>query len=223
MSLLPKLAFLFEDNHVLCIDKPPGLLSQGDLTGDVDVLTLARSLIKQRDKKPGNVYLGLVHRLDRPVGGAMIIAKTSKAAGRLSKQFRERSTQKVYRAVVQGAPPAAGDLEHALIKDRAQRVTRVVSLGAPGAKIARLAFKVLDRRGDRALVEVDLHTGLPHQIRVQLAALGHPIAGDRKYGSGIAPVKVGAIALYSYRLAFAHPVGKHEVVVTAQPPDSFPW
>lgn len=223
MSLLPKLPFLYEDNHVLGVDKPPGILSQGDLTGDVDVLSLAKRLIKKRDDKPGKVYLGLVHRLDRPVGGAMIIAKTSKAAARLSRQFRERSTQKVYRAVVQGNPPDGGDLEHALLKDRAARVTRVVSPQTQGAKVARLSYKVIERRGDRALVEVDLYTGLPHQIRVQLAAVGHPIAGDRKYGSRISPEKAGTIALYSLRIAFAHPVGKHEVVVTADPPDSFPW
>ena len=213
---------LYEDNHVLAIDKPAGMLSQGDLSGDLDVLTAVKVLLKRRDRKPGNVYLGLVHRLDRPVSGAMLLAKTSKAAGRLSRQLRERTAVKLYRAAVAGSPPAeAADLVHALKKDAAARVTRVVEAGG---RTARLSYLVLERREKAALLEVELHTGLPHQIRAQLAAIGCPILGDRKYG---APSHLesgpGAIALYSKSISFKHPVRDEVVAVEAPPPPHWPW
>jgi 23S rRNA pseudouridine1911/1915/1917 synthase len=213
---------LYEDNHVLAIDKPAGMLSQGDLSGDLDVLTVVKDLIKRRDAKPGNVYLGLVHRLDRPVAGAMLLAKTSKASSRLSAQFRERETEKRYRAVVVGAPERSeAELVHCLAKDQAARVTRVVP---SGGKVARLGYRVLERRDALALVEIELYTGLPHQIRAQLAAIGHPVCGDRKYG---APSHLasgpGAIALYSRSLSFGHPVRDERVTVEAPPPPHWPW
>jgi 23S rRNA pseudouridine1911/1915/1917 synthase len=213
---------LYEDNHLLVIDKPAGMLSQADLSGDVDVLTTIKELIRRRDGKPGNVYLGLVHRLDRPVAGAMLLAKTSKAAARLSRQFREREPAKLYRAVVAGSPEAdAGELTHKLEKDQSARVTRVIAIGG---KIGRLRYRVLARRSASALLEVELLTGLPHQIRAQLAAIGCPILGDRKYG---APAHLdrgpGVIALYSRSIAFRHPVRDEIVTVEAPPPPHWPW
>ncbi len=219
--MIPSLRILFEDNHVLVVEKPAGMLSQGDLTGDLDVLTLAREIIKTRDRKPGNVFLGLVHRLDRPVGGVMVVAKTSKAAGRLSGQFRERRTRKIYRTVVSGCPtPAEAPLRHRLKKDRAARITRVVGEGE--GKPAELRYRVLETRDDRSLLEVELITGLSHQIRAQLSAIGHPIVGDRKYGSRI-PYVPGRIALYAQSITFDHPVRREPVTVTADPPNGWPF
>ena len=222
MSASPHLEILREDNHVAVVYKPAGLLSQGDLSGDLDVLTVLKAHIKERDRKSGNVYLGLVHRLDRPVAGVMAVAKTSKAAGRLSAAFREGGVIKRYRAVVQGEVQGEGaELVHRLDKDRAARITRVVS---SGGKRARLEYRVLERHKGRSLVEVRLHTGLSHQIRAQLAAEGHPIVGDRKYGArDRLPEGPGFIALYSRELVFAHPVRDEEVRVVGDPPPGWIW
>jgi 23S rRNA pseudouridine1911/1915/1917 synthase len=220
--VLPPLEILFEDNHVIVIDKPFGMLSQGDLSGDLDALALVKEIIRRRDKKPGNVFLGLVHRLDRPVGGVMVIAKTSKAAGRLSAQFRERATRKIYLAVAAGTPsPEEAVLRHRLAKDRARRITRVVAEHEPG-RDAEIAYRLVDARRGRSLVEVELITGLSHQIRVQLAAIGHPIVGDRKYGSKVAYAP-GRVALFARSLTFRHPVKKEPVTVTAEPPGDWPF
>lgn len=215
------LPFLYEDNHVLVVHKPAGMLSQGDLSGDLDVLTAAKQILKDRDNKPGNVFLGLVHRLDRPVGGVMVTAKTSKGAARLSLQFRERSTTKIYWAVVQGAPirPEA-ELCHRLEKDAATRITKVVT-GNRG-KEARLRYRVLQSVKDRSLLEVQLITGLSHQIRAQLSAEGHPIAGDKKYGASL-PYAPGVIALHAKSICFMHPVTKESVTVEAALPDNWPF
>lgn len=214
------LPFLFEDNHVLVVNKPAGLLSQADLTGDLDVLTVARHILKRRDHKPGNVYLGLVHRLDRPVSGAMIVAKTSKAASRLSEALRQRTLHKVYWAVVEGTPqPSEALLEHHLRKDPRQKRSFVV---APSeGKPARLRYRVLREHGNRSLVEVELLTGLPHQIRVQLSHIDCPIVGDRKYGA--APLAVpGTIALHARLVRFEHPVRREQIEVEAPLPENFP-
>jgi len=220
------LKILFEDNHVLVVNKPAGMLSQGDLSGDLDVLTLAKSIIKNRDNKPGNVFLGLVHRLDRPVAGAMVLAKTSKAAGRLSEQFRKREIKKLYRAVVEGTPsPDENTLKHVLKKDKPTRKTLVVG-NDRGGKPAELRYRLLGTNRLCSHVEIQLITGLPHQIRAQLSAIGHPILGDRKYGAKEAPplgVERGTIALYSHSIGFVHPVKKGETLVTADPPGVRPW
>jgi 23S rRNA pseudouridine1911/1915/1917 synthase len=218
-SIVPfNLPFLYEDNHVLVVNKPSGMLSQGDLTGDLDVLTAAKQIIKQRDDKPGNVFLGLVHRLDRPVSGVMLLAKTSKCASRLSLQFRERTTTKIYWARVEGVPDATqGELRHRLGKDPKTRITRAVS-GAQG-KEARLRYRVLDTQSDTSLLEVTLITGLSHQIRAQLSALGHPVVGDKKYGSRH-PFRPGAIALMSKSITFSHPTKKETITVCADLPDN---
>ena len=214
------LPFLYEDNHVLAVCKPFGMLSQGDLTGDLDVLTVAKQIIKSRDQKTGNVFLGLVHRLDRPVGGAMLVAKTSKAAARLSAQFRERSTEKIYWAVVQGCPAASeAELCHRLQKDSATRITRVT---ASGGKEARLRYRVQKTAADRTLLEVQLITGLSHQIRAQLSAIGHPIVGDRKYGATL-PYVPGSVGLFSKSIRFDHPTRKAPVTVEATIPSNWPF
>ncbi|MCP4602546.1 MAG: RNA pseudouridine synthase [Proteobacteria bacterium] len=198
------------------------MLSQADLTGSLDILTLAKEIIRRRDEKPGKVYLGLVHRLDRPVGGVMVIAKTSKAAGRLSNQFRERTVKKVYWAVVNGIPRSEeATLKHRLQKDRAMRMTRVVSPKEQG-KDAELVYRIVDTRREKSLVEIDLKTGLPHQIRAQVAAIGHPVLGDRKYGAK-APISGGNIALFARSIAFLHPVKKEWQKVTANQPANWPW
>ena len=213
---------LYEDNHLIAIEKPAGMLSQADLSGDLDVLSMVKGFIKRRDGKPGNVYLGLVHRLDRPVGGVMLLAKTSKAAGRISEQFRSRRTRKTYRAVLEGTPePRLGVLEHRLEKDRVTRVTRVVDRGG---REARLAYEVLDVAGGASLVEIDLLTGLPHQIRAQMGAIGCPVAGDVKYGAGShLDGGPGMIALYSMALEVEHPVSKDRIRVVSPEPPRWPW
>lgn len=208
------LRVVFEDNHLLVVVKPAGLLAQADRTGDPDVLTLAKAYVKQAYAKPGDVYLGLVHRLDRPVSGLMVLARTSKAAARLSAGFRERTVSKDYFALVEGRLTGAGTRVDWLRK-RDEHV-EIVAETAEGAQRAALGWEAVAHDGARTLVAVALETGRPHQIRVQLAALGHPIAGDRRYG-GRAPWRPGAIALHSYRLAVEHPTQRVPVVFTAEP------
>jgi 23S rRNA pseudouridine1911/1915/1917 synthase len=217
------LTILYEDNHLLAIAKPAGLLVQGDRTGDVTLLDLARAHLRDKYGKPGNVYLGLVHRLDRPVSGVVLLARTSKAAARLSAQFRAGGVEKVYLAVVEGVP-SPGDAELvSWLADRADPAGRTAAATAPfpGAREARLRYRVREEAGGCALVEVRPATGRRHQIRVQLAGSGHPILGDVKYGARrFAP---GRVALHAWRLTLAHPVGGAEVALEAPPPADWPW
>lgn len=216
------LTIYHEDNHILLVEKPAGLLSQGDLSGDLDILTLAKYHIKSRDKKPGNVYIGLVHRLDRPVSGVMVLAKTSKAAGRLSLQFRERQVTKIYWAVVEGVLDAeSGELRHRLKKNREMRKTMVVGPHDTG-KDAVLRYRVLGAENSKSLVEIQLVTGLSHQIRAQFSAVGHPVVGDRKY-NGKTPFKKGKIALHAHSLTIGHPVNKKPITATSETPEDWPW
>lgn len=214
---------LFEDNHLLVVEKPVNIPSQEDATGDPDLLTLLKEDIKIRYNKPGNVYLGLVHRLDRPVGGAMVFAKTSKAASRLSENVRNRSLHKQYLAVVHGAPPAmSGKLVHHLLKDVRTNIVSVVPKGTRDAKEAILDYEVLSSKDQLSLVRITLHTGRPHQIRVQMNTIGCPLIGDQKYGAHLN--KPGQqIALWSYELGFPHPVTKEPLLFHSPPPDMFPW
>ncbi len=202
--MLPSLEVLYEDNHLLVVYKPAGHLSQGDRSGDATILDLARSYLKRRYDKPGNVHVGVVHRLDRPVSGVLALARTSKAASRLSRQFRERLVKKVYRAVVEGLPPRQGRLEDWLKKNRKTRVVSVVAPGVQGARQAELEYRRLESRGHYSLLEIWPKTGRSHQIRVQLSAAGHPIMGDWKYGSSVG-LKGRRIALESHLLGFFHP------------------
>jgi 23S rRNA pseudouridine1911/1915/1917 synthase len=218
-----RLQILHEDNHLLAVAKPANLLVQGDRTGDETLLDLARSYLRDRYHKPGNIYLGLVHRLDRPVTGVVLLARTSKAASRLSRQFREGSVRKIYWAVVQGAvrPPAA-ELGHHLASAADDRgVTRASHEAFAGSRPARLRYHVLIREDDRSLLEIELLTGRRHQIRAQLALAGWPVLGDVKYGARPRP-HPGGIALHARRLVVAHPVGGAELTLTAPLPEGWP-
>lgn len=215
---------IHEDNHLLVVDKPAGLLVQGDRTGDRTLLDVCKSYLKRRYDKPGNVYLGLVHRLDRPVSGVVLLAKTSKAAGRMSRQFREKTVRKTYLAVVAGEPrPEAGELRHHLAeKAGPDGRTAVLREGDPGARESILEYRVLETAGGLSLVEARPITGRRHQIRVQLAAAGWPILGDVKYGA--AERMAGRrIALHASRLEAAHPIGGRPLDFTAPPPPDWPW
>ncbi|SMC23082.1 ribosomal large subunit pseudouridine synthase D [Desulfacinum hydrothermale DSM 13146] len=211
-----------EDNHVLAVYKPAGLLVQGDRTGDPCLLELAKRWIKERYQKPGNVFLGLVHRLDRPVSGALIFAKTSKAASRLSRAFREQGTLKEYLAVVEGQPkvPQATLVHH--LCQRPGGSTHVVQDGHPQGRRACLHYRVLGTEGSRSLVAVRLETGRKHQIRVQLAAVGCPIAGDLRYGA-LRPLPNRQIALHAWRLVVPHPTRSTSVEVVCPLPRQWPW
>src|SRR4051812_47723975 len=174
---------LYEDNHCLALNKPAGLLTQGDATGETALIDWVRADLKARHHKPGNAFVGLVHRLDRPTSGVVLFARTSKAAARLSAQFRAGSIEKVYWAVVEGACAVeAGEWADWLWKDESRNVVRVVPPQTPGARAARVAFRVLERLRDSSLLELRPATGRSHQLRVQLASRGLPILGDLKYG-----------------------------------------
>ncbi len=217
------IAIIFEDNHLLVVEKPRNIPAQADRTNDPDMLTLLKSDLKSRYNKPGNVFLGLVHRLDRPVGGVMVFAKTSKAASRLSGQIRQRAFHKIYLAVVHGCPqPRSGTLESYLIKDTQTNTVKTAGSDANGARHALLNYSVKREGADLSLVRIDLHTGRPHQIRVQFAEIGCPLHGDGKYG----PERIEAgrhIALWSHELCFMHPTRGESVSFTSNPPKGFPW
>ncbi|MCX8132288.1 MAG: RNA pseudouridine synthase [Clostridia bacterium] len=214
---------IYEDNHLLVVEKPVNILSQADETGDADLLTLLKQDVKVRYSKPGEVFLGLVHRLDRPVGGVMVFAKTSKAASRLSEQIRTRKFKKTYLAAIHGVPEnVSNQLVDYLIKDGKTNTVRVVDKSHKEAKEAVLDYQILDNTDDLSLARINLHTGRPHQIRVQFSHIGHPLYGDQKYGAD--KNKAGQqIALWSYSIVLNHPVLRTEVVFKCTPPDAFPW
>ena len=219
MEVAP-LTVLYEDNHLLAVAKSAGLATMGAPAGTPSLLEAARQYVKQRYQKPGNVYLGVVSRLDAPVTGLVLFARTSKAAARLNTQFRTREVEKTYWALVEGRiEPAAGSCADHLAEDPRHRRMWIVGPQQPGAKEARLAYRRLALLGGCSLVAVALETGRKHQIRVQLADRGFPVLGDRKYGS-TAPFPAG-IALHARRLAFRHPVGGQPLDLTAPLPP--PW
>ncbi|NLJ83998.1 MAG: RNA pseudouridine synthase [Halanaerobiaceae bacterium] len=214
---------IFEDNHLLAVIKPPNILSQGDNSGDKDMLSILKEKIKTRDNKPGNVYLGLLHRLDRPVGGVMVFAKTSKSASRLSAQIREREFKKGYLAVVHGVPEKKKDiLENYLLKNRKTNTVSVVDKGTEGAQKAVLDYEVLDYSDGYSLLKVNLHTGRPHQIRVQLAAIGYPLYGDQRYGYRVNK-KGQQIALWSHTITCKHPIFNAELSFISYPAKRGIW
>ena len=219
-----ELTILYEDNHLLAVAKPANLLVQGDRTGDATLLDAVRAYLKRKYAKPGNVYLGLVHRLDRPVTGVILLARTSKAASRLSRQFRDGTVSKRYLAVTEIAPDNEdGELVHHLAATGDERgVTRAAVAPFPGSKPARLRYHVTGRREDRCRLEIELITGRRHQIRAQLALAGWPVWGDVKYGARRRSNPSG-IALHAWRLEVAHPVGGAPVVLEAPPPVDWPW
>lgn len=212
---------LYEDNHLLVFNKKPGEIVQGDRTGDTPLSEDLKAFIKQRDSKPGNVFLGVPHRLDRPVSGIVLFAKTSKALERLAAMFREGSVHKTYLALCCGEPwDAEGLLEDWLSRNEKQNKSYVVREGTPGAKLARLRYRFVQRTERYCLLEVELLTGRHHQIRCQLSHMGCPIKGDLKYGAPRSNPD-GGICLHSRRTVFVHPVQKVELTVEAPVPDSW--
>ena len=190
----------------------------GDATGDESLLDLGKQYIAEKYSKPGNVYLGVVHRLDRPVSGVALFARTSKSAGRLSSQFRDGRVQKVYVAWVKGVPPREADLlTDFLVKDERRNISRTAAAGTPNAKESQLEFQVLKTVRGRSLLEVRPHTGRPHQIRVQLSSRGWPILGDVKYG-GPRCANERAIALHARSLTFQHPTLKEDIRIEQESP-----
>ena len=216
---------VYEDNHLLCVSKRPGEIVQGDKTGDEPMSEALKGWLKEKYSKPGNVYLGVIHRLDRPVGGLVLFAKTSKALSRMNELFRTGDVSKRYWAVVTARPPKHSDtLEQYLVRNESQNKSYVARQGAatPGAKLARLSYRLLASGEHYHLLEIELHTGRHHQIRCQLAALGCPIKGDLKYGAPRSNPG-GSISLLSRQISFTHPVSKEALTLTAPVPDERLW
>ncbi|MCK5137908.1 MAG: RNA pseudouridine synthase [Bacteroidales bacterium] len=218
------MTILYEDNHLLIVNKRISDIVQGDKTGDVSLDRLLKDFIKVRDGKSGEVFLGIPHRLDRPVSGAVIFAKTSKALSRMANMFKEKEIEKIYHAIVETCPqPESGTLEHYLTRNTKQNKSYVHPREVPGSKWARLEYRKLASSDHYHLLEVLLETGRHHQIRAQLAGIGSVIKGDRKYGARRSN-KNGGISLHARRVSFIHPVKKETVEVVAPYPkmDIFP-
>lgn len=214
---------LYEDNHVIIVSKRAGEIVQGDKTGDTPLSETVKGYIAERYHKPGNVFLGVVHRLDRPVSGVVLFARTSKALSRLSEMFRTRAVQKTYWAIVT-APPreSEGTLTHWLTRDEKTNKARAYDREVPGSKKAVLDYKLIASSERYWLLEVQLHTGRHHQIRCQLSKMGCPIKGDLKYGSARSNPDA-SISLHARRLHFEHPVSKQEIDITAPVPEDKLW
>lgn len=211
---------LFEDNHVLVALKQPNVLTQGDSTGDEDLLTTLKKYIKEKYDKPGNVYLGLVHRMDRPVGGLLVFARTSKAAERLSRQLKDKTLGREYVCLAGGRPPREFTLKDYLEKDAETNMVRVVPKYTNRGKEAVLHARTLLTRDEGSLVTVRLETGRAHQIRVQMANASFPLLGDHRYGGAEGKSQ---IALWGMRLSFNHPIDGKPMVFLAPPPGTGLW
>ena len=217
MEKLPKINIIYEDNHILVVEKPINIPVQEDDSKDMDFLNMIKNYIKEKYNKPGNVYVGLVHRLDRPVGGLMVFAKTSKAASRLSEQVRLNKIKKVYHAVIEGKPLKEGHLEDYLLKDSKTNTTKVNKSG----KLSILDYKLISTVENLSLVKVFLKTGRSHQIRVQFSSRNLPLYGDQRYNKN---AKVGQqIALYATSLTFEHPTTKENLTFELDLPNKYPW
>lgn len=214
---------LYEDNHILIVSKRSGEIVQGDKTGDEPLSEMVKAYIKETCHKTGNVFLGVVHRLDRPVSGLVLFARTSKALSRLSEMFRTRDVHKTYWAIVTAPPKVTeGRLTHWLTRDEKTNKARAYDREVPGSKQAVLDYRVLATSDRYCLVEVLLHTGRHHQIRCQLSKIGCPIKGDLKYGAARSNPD-GSISLHARRLSFCHPVSKVEIDLTAPVPHDKLW
>ncbi|MCB1183911.1 RluA family pseudouridine synthase [bacterium] len=219
-----ELHVIHEDNHLLVVAKPAGLLAQGDRSGDPTLVDAAAAYLREKYAKPGNVYVGLVHRLDRNTSGVMVLARTSKAAGRLSAQFRDDTVRKIYLAVVEGGPPESRGEARAWLaaKGDHEGMTRACTAPFDGARPAHLRYDVREAAGGFALVEVRPVTGRRHQIRAQMALLGCPLLGDVKYGARLR-LPDHRVALHALALEIAHPVGGAPLRFEAPVPADWPW
>lgn len=214
---------LYEDNHLLVVNKPAGLLVQGDATGDKTLPDLAKEYLREKYNKPGNIFVGVVHRLDRPVSGVVVLAKTSKALTRMNELFRSNKTRKTYLAISQRRPQEMEKrIVHWLVKDPERNVTKAFTSEKPNSQRAELSYKLLTSHEGYYLIQVNPVTGRPHQIRVQMASQNSPLIGDVKYGAP-APLPDKRIGLHAYRLEFEHPVQKTPILVTAPIPAAQPW
>jgi len=221
--MISPLQVLYEDNHLLVINKPAGVLVQGDVTGDIPLVEMAKEYIGKKYNKPGDVFLGVVHRLDRPVSGVVVFARTSKALERMNALFRNKETQKTYWAIVSAKPSRTeGTLVHWLVKDEKKNKTTAYSRETITGLKSELSYKLISSKSGYYLLEVNPITGRPHQIRVQLASMGCLIVGDVKYGSEISSPD-GSIALHSRKLSFIHPVKKEPISILAELPQNDWW
>ncbi|GAB5550781.1 MAG: RNA pseudouridine synthase [Saprospiraceae bacterium] len=222
------LPIIFEDNHLIAVNKPAGVLVHADATEDRTLEDYVKHYIKVRYKKPGDVFLGTIHRIDRPVSGVVVFARTSKALTRMNKLFQERQIEKTYWAITRERPPAlSGKLEHYIYKDRDKNTSKAFDdfssrAKANKAKKSELTYKVVAGANNRTVLEIKPKTGRPHQIRVQLQKIGCPIVGDLRYGYP-SPLHDASIALHSRSLSFVHPVKKEPIIITAKPPNIQEW
>lgn len=223
MSNKSRIDIIYEDNHLLIVNKPSGVLVQGDRTGDVSLVDECKEYIKRKYNKPGEAYLGLVHRLDRPVSGVVILTKTSKALDRMNEQFRNRQVDKFYWAITNSAPTELeGTLTHWLVKDPKKNTVTAFNKMKKDALKAELKYRVIGRIGNNYLIEIKLITGRFHQIRVQLKSIGCPVIGDVKYGYD-KPNQDGSICLHARKVEFIHPVKKEPLILEACLPKSEQW
>ncbi|MFV9482526.1 RluA family pseudouridine synthase [Christiangramia sp. ASW11-125] len=223
ISTKDNLQVLHEDNHIIIVNKRPGDIVQGDKTGDKPLSEVVKSYIKEKYNKPGNVYLGVVHRLDRPTSGIVLFSKTSKALPRLNKLFQDKDAKKNYWAVVKEKPPRESDeLIHFMKRNSKQNKSYAHKNEVPDSKKAILDYKLIKKLDRYYVLEIDLHTGRHHQIRSQLSAIGSPIKGDLKYGFDRSN-RDASIHLHSRELRFIHPVKKEEIHITAPPPKDPIW
>lgn len=218
------LTVLYEDNHVIVVVKPCNIPSQGDDSNDKDMLTVVKEYIKEKYNKPGEAYVGLVHRLDRPTGGVMVFAKTSKAAARLSEDIRNGNFEKKYLCVTCGVPnQKQGELKHYLKKNQAKNTVQIVPQATEGAKLAILDYSFVQEVKGFSLFKIQLHTGRSHQIRVQMASIGLPLFGDSKYGADPRTFRHN-LGLWATEIKFKHPVSNETMTFIVHPPkDEVPW
>ncbi|MCF4102607.1 RluA family pseudouridine synthase [Gillisia sp. M10.2A] len=223
ISTKENLQVLYEDNHLIVVNKRPGDIVQGDITGDIPLSEVVKEYIKEKYNKPGKVYLGVVHRLDRPTSGIILFAKTSKALPRMNKLFKEKEAKKTYWALVKNAPPKQEDtLIHYLKRNPKQNKSFAYIKEIPESKKAILDYRILKKLDNYYLLEIDLHTGRHHQIRSQLSFIGCPIKGDLKYGFDRSN-KDASISLHARKLSFTHPVKKEDVSIIAPLPKDPIW
>ena len=214
---------LYEDNHLIAVNKLPSEIVQGDKTGDVPLSEDVKKYIKEKYGKPGNVYLGVIHRLDRPVSGVVVFARTGKALTRMNKLVKERDIEKIYWAIVKNAPePPETELRHFLLRNERKNKSFAYLTEKKGTKEAVLTYRLISKSKDYYLLEVNLKTGRHHQIRAQLSAIGCPIKGDLKYGFGRSN-KDASISLHACSVSFVHPVTKEPLTITAPPPEDVLW